>query len=181
MGVRARFRAIDAALNLLLLTPLCVLFHVSTWCLLDAALLARAPVLGCWLLLAGAITVESAVGTLQSVLRSAAAAPPQTDTSVAAPARYEPVVLLTHYALAVACVCHVRAVTGLLDAYVGSGFADSARAAATAAALLVGLRAARTVLTPPLYIAIDTHTDDFLAAGSLNGLQVSDPRRSIGQ
>ena len=169
MGIRARFKAIDAVINLFLLTPLSVLFCFGTWGILDRLLLDYLPIFGCWILLIGGIAVETAVGYFQSIIREQIPKVEDEDS----PVSYQPQILGFNYIIAFANVCHIRATTDLLNYYVGISAYNSFRAAFTALIILWGMKCGRNIISAPLHIGLDNDHNNYCKVSSLNNIEVS--------
>ena len=174
MGVTFRFKVIDAVLSLAVLSPLTVLFYVSTWGILDYLFLDRFPVFGAWILLLVAIGIETTAGVFQNQIRQLISPPEKetesTDTNTDTTQFYNVPAIVFRYVIALTNVAHMRSVEALLSYYTGSDGYNSFRTVITTLLILVGLRCFKCVLGPPLVISLDTEPQGKVAF--LNDIEV---------
>ena len=169
MGVRFRFKVIDAVVNLAILSPLTVLFYFSTWTLLDQVLLDKFPTIGSCFLLCLGVALETAGGFFQRAIhRRIHCPPPEPDT----PLGYNFPAILFRYVIAFGNVCHMRSVDVLVRVYVGEDSYNGFKTLLTTLVLLISLKASNSIIQAPLGLVLDTDAGGLDHVTTLNNVEV---------
>ena len=165
LDVRMRLVAMDVILSFLLLTPLIILHYYATCRLLQCLFLDHFPQVGSWVLLCVGFMIEFCVIFFQRTIKSWM---PRADPNPAADnIPFTLAAKAYNYILAFGNICHMLAVTELLQIYVGNDLSDSFRATTTAIVLLWSLGCVRNILAAPLSLSVDRNDPKVFSATTL--------------
>lgn len=161
MKSRTKFSSVDAFFNCVLFTPLVLLFWYGTYVIIDLVIFESIPsrLTASLVTLAVGVTVEFIVTYWQDVF------------SAWGSTHGIGFLLFSrcyNYVLAVANICHYRAVEEFYNMWaVDGGLTTALQTAVTSIVLLWTMRAGRNITAIPFAISVDTDSEGWFAASTL--------------